>query len=114
MSDEKKQLQVTKFTLNTKKVVYFREPEIGDSEHAMRIAGKDAGPENQGLLSVLFQKEMTKLLLVKVDDKTLSLTEKQNLKALFTFREWSQVQKAVQAVVGDEGNLELTPEITTL
>lgn len=114
MSDEKKSLQVTKFTLSTGKKIYVREPEIGDTEHAMRIAGKESGPENQGLLSVLFQKEMAKILLVKVDEKTLSLSEKQNLKALFTFREWTQVQKAIQAVVGDEGNFQAEPEITTL
>lgn len=109
-----KQMQVTKFTLSSKKTIYIREPEIGDTEHAMRIAGKEAGPENQGLLSVLFQKEMAKILLVKVDDKTLSLQDKQQLKNLFTFREWTQVQQAIQAVVGDEGNFQLTPEITTL
>lgn len=114
MSEEK--LQVSKFTLSTNKVIYLREPQIGDTEYAMKIAGKQAGPENQGYLSVLFQKEMVKLLLVQVDDKKLGLTEKQQLKSLFTFKEWTQVQKAVQAMVddGDSGNFELTPEITTL
>lgn len=114
MSEEKKPIQVSKFTLSTGKTICIREPQIGDTEHAMKIAGKEAGPENQGLLSMLFQKEMAKILLVQVDDANLSLAQKQDLKSLFTFKEWSQVQKAVQMIIGeDQGNLE-TPEIVTL
>lgn len=105
---------VTKFKLSSGKEVYLKEPQIGDSEYAMKIAGKEAGPENEGYLSVLFQKEMAKVLLVKIDDKTLSLQDKADLKSLFNFREWSQVLKAVQLIVGDEGNFELTPEHTSL
>lgn len=112
MTDQK--ITVSKFTLGSNKVVYIREPQIGDTEHAMRIAGKEAGPDNQGLLSVLFQREMTKLLLVQVDEKKLGMQEKAQLKQIFTFKEYAQVQKAIQMVVGeDEGNLEM-PEITTL
>lgn len=113
--DNKKQLQVYKFTLNTGKVIYLREPEIGDTEHATKIAGKEAGPENAAHLAVLFQREMTKLLLVQIDDKKLSLQEKQQINSLFTFREYKQVTAAVKKVADDEeGNFDLTPELTTL
>lgn len=111
---EERKVQVSKFTLGSGKIIYIREPEIGDTEHAMKIAGKEAGPENEAYLSVLFQKEMVKLLLVQVDEKKLGLADKQQLKKIFTFREYTQVNKAVQAVVGDEGNFDLTPEHTTL
>ena len=98
---EKKEIQVSKFTLSTGKIVYIREPEIGDTEHAMKIAGKEAGPENEAYLSVLFQKEMVKVLLVQVDAKKLTLADKQQIKTLFTFREYTQVNKAVQAIDRD-------------
>jgi hypothetical protein len=117
MVDSKKneKVQVAKFTLGTGKVIYLRDPEIGDTEHATKIAGKEAGPENEAHLSVLFQKEMIKLLLVQVDKKKLTLQEKQDLKKLFTFKEYGQVSKAIKMMVDDgEGNLDLTPEHTTL
>lgn len=116
MSDEsKKNIPVCKFTLSTGKTIYLREPEIGDTEHATRIAGSEAGPENQAYLMVLFQKEMIKLLLVQVDNKKLTLQEKQQIKNIFNFKEYAQVCKAVKHLTDDiEGNLELTPEHTTL
>lgn len=109
MSDS---MNVAKFTLSSGKVVYLREPKIGDTEHAAKVAGKLAGAENQAYLGVLLQKEMVKLLLVKVDDKELSISEKQMLDKLFTYKEFNQVQQAVRMMTDDEqGNSEkLIPE----
>lgn len=107
-------LNVYKFTLSTGKEIYFREPKIADTESATQVAGKIAGSDNQAHLGVLFQKEMIKLLLVQVGEKKLTMSEKQSLDSLFTFQEYNQVSKAIQKIVGDEGNLELTPELTTL
>ncbi len=112
--EEKKAVSVSMFTLGTGKKIYLREPEIGDTEHAMKIAGKEAGPENEGYLSILFQKEMIKLLLVKVNDQVLGMADRQQLKKLFTFKEYIQLGKAAKALLGDEGNFDLTPEHTTL
>jgi len=105
-------MNVAKFTLSSGKVIYLREPRIGDTEHAAKIAGKLAGAENQAYLGVLLQKEMVKLLLVQVGDKKLSISEKQMLDKLFTYKEFYQVQKAVRMMTDDEeGNSqELTPE----
>jgi hypothetical protein len=99
-----------KFTLASKKVIYLREPKIGDLETAAQVAGKKAG-DNQAHLGILVQKELLKTLLVGVDSKKLSLSEKENLDALFNFSEYQQAVKAVSMITKseEEGN-ELTPE----
>lgn len=97
-----------KFVLSSKKVIYLREPKIGDLETASQIAGKKAS-ENQAYLSILLQKELLKTLLIQVDDKKLSLSEKENLDKLFNFSEYQQAVKAVSMVTATEGN-ELTAE----
>lgn len=113
MSDEK--MSVFKFTLSSGKEVYLREPRIGDDEHASRVAGNIAGPENTAHLGVLFQKEMIKLLLVQIGQSKLSLEEKQQLDKHFTYKEYKEVTKAIMMIVGDDqGNPELAPEIVSL
>jgi hypothetical protein len=107
-------MNVTKFTLSTGKAVYFREPKIGDTEHATKLAGMQAGSENQALLMVLFQKEMIKLLLVQVDEHKPTMLEKAQMDSLFTFQEYNQLSKALKLLVGDEGNSELIPELVSL
>lgn len=112
---EAKQVNVFKFTLSTEKTILLREPKIGDTEAAMKISGRLAG-DNQGYMMVLFQKEMLKLLLVKVDDKTPSMNEKEALDNLFTLSEYNQATRALKMIAGDEEGeeLSLTPEIMTL
>lgn len=100
-----------KFTLASKKVIYLREPKIGDLETASQIAGKKAG-DNQAHLAILLQKELLKTLLVGVDSKKLSMSEKENLDGLFNFSEYQQALKAVGMITASEGN-ELTPEFVT-
>ena len=112
---EKKGLSVYKFTLGTGKVVYLREPDIGDTEIATKIAGKEAGPDNNAYLGILFQRELVKLLLVQIDNKRLSIIEKNQIKTLLNLKEYNQILKAVKQILGDdEGNFDLTPEHTTL
>jgi len=100
-----------KFTLSTGKVVYLREPKIGDLETASQVAGKKAA-DNQAYLGVLVQKELLKTLLVQVGEKKPSLTEKENMDAMFTFSEYQQAVKAVAMITATEGN-ELKPEFVT-
>jgi hypothetical protein len=116
MSEEKQQVNVTKFTLSTGKEIFLREPKISDTEHATKIAGMEAGPENTAYLGTLFQKEMVKLLLVAVDGKQLSLKEKMSMDSLFNMKEYGQVSRCMKVVLGDDdgGKFELTPEIVTL
>lgn len=107
-------MEVAKFTLSSGKVIYLKEPSIGDTEKAAQVAGKKAGSDNQVYLGVLLQKEMIKILLVQVDDKKLSLTDKEQLEKLFTFKEYNQALKAAQMVMADEGNEQLTLEFATI
>lgn len=107
-------MEVAKFTLSSGKVIYLKEPSIGDTEKAAQVAGKKAGSDNQVYLGVLLQKEMIKILLVQVDDKKLSLSDKEQLEKLFTFKEYNQALKAAQMVMADEGNEQLTLEFATI
>lgn len=107
-------MEVAKFTLSSGKVIYLKEPSIGDTEKAAQVAGKKAGSDNQVYLGVLLQKEMIKILLVQVDDKKLSLADKEQLEKLFTFKEYNQALKAAQMVMADEGNEQLTLEFATI
>lgn len=109
-------MQVSKFTLSSGKVIYLREPKISDTDYAVQVAGKQASPDNQAHLGVLLQKEIVKQLLMKVDDKMLDIADKQKLDDLFTYKEYNEVQKAVQLLTGTEaGNsIELTPEFVDI
>lgn len=107
-------MEVSKFTLGSGKCIYLKEPTIGDTETAAKVAGKKAGPDNQVYLGVILQKEMLKILLVAIDDKQLSLTEKEQIDKLLTYKEYNQALKAVQMVLADEGNDTLIPEFTTI
>ena len=104
---------VSKFTLTGGKVIYLREPMIGDTETAAQVAGKKAGSENQLHAGILVQKEMLKLLLVKVDEKELKLQDKEQLDKLFTYKEYQQALKALKMVMGDEGNDPLVEIVTS-
>lgn len=106
-------MNVYKFTLSSTKVIYLREPKIEDTEVAAQIAGKKAGQENQAHLMILVQKEMLKLLLVKVDDKELKLVDKEKLNDILTYKEYGQALKAMQKITGDESGNDLTPEFVT-
>ena len=102
-----------KFTLSTGKVVILREPKISDSENCAR----EMGAINQEQLmygGVKYQKAMVKRLLVSVNEQTLTLTEKENLDAHFTYKEYSQVLKAVSHLTDDAEGNELNPTIVTV
>lgn len=108
-------MEVTKFVLNEKTTIYLREPRIDDTEKCAQIAGKKSGGENQAHLAILLQKEMLKSLLVQVNNKTLTMQEKEQMDKLLTYREYNMATKALQMVLGgdDVGN-SLTPEFTTI
>lgn len=106
---ELKETMVNQFTLKSGKIILLREPEIGDNEEAAKIAGTRASADNQLHMGLEMQKELLKKLLVKIDDKALGLTDKENLKALLTYREYGQCMQALKQITGDvtEGNLEI-------
>lgn len=108
-------MNVAKFTLNSGKVIYLREPRIGDTEKAAQVAGKKASSQNEIHTGLVIQSEMLKILLVQIDEKKLGLIDKEQLDKLFTFKEHRQALKAVQKMLEDdeEGNEQLIPEFST-
>jgi hypothetical protein len=101
MSDKQK---VAKVTLSSGKVVHLREMRIKHTETAAELAGPRAG-ENRALLGMLVQKELLKLLILDVDGRKLSGTEVEDLDALFTFGEYSQLLKVVDQLTGGAGDM---------
>ena len=95
-------MNAIRFTLSTGKVVLFREPKLGDQENAAQIAGGVAKSDNQVHLAIVMQKELIKLLLLKVDDKILKLQDKAQLDKLFSLKEWTQVSFALKKVMGED------------
>lgn len=110
---------VFKYTLNTGKEIYLREPDMRDDDVAAQKAGARA--TNQLHSGVAIMKEYAKLILVAVKEegqeepKKLSANEKEVLHEIFTPREWRQVQTAIQTLMGGDDFLTLSePEITSL
>lgn len=110
---EKKEIPVYKVTLSSGKVVFLREPKIADTELAVSIAGKVAG-DNDALLNIKTQSEIVKILLVSVDGKELTMSEKESLDKIFTLAEFNQVKKILNKIVGSEEGNEPTMEFTVL
>lgn len=88
-----------KVTLNTKKIVLLRDPKIKDQELAGQLSG--ANTDNVLSTSMLFQKEMIKILLLEVDGKKLSAIQKEDLDALFTLREYAELTFVIKQLMGD-------------
>lgn len=89
---EKEPIEVFKLTLSSGKVVLVRDIEMKDEEIASTIAGKKAG-DNQLAMMMSFQTEMTKLIVMKVDDKDLTAQERQMLgKNILDRRDFVQVR----------------------
>lgn len=107
-TENEKEVLVNEFILGTGKKIYLREPELDDAEVCAQIAGKTTDPKNIVHLGMVMQKEMLKLLLVGIDGKKLKLQDKQNLKALFTVKEYNQALQAMKQISEDEaeGNLQ--------
>jgi len=95
-----------KFTLASGKTVVMREPEIYDLELAAQLAGQKAKENNQIHAQVLIQKETLRLLILEIDGKKLSGTEKEKLfgrgDKTFSLVEYSQALKAVAMLTGGE------------
>lgn len=111
MSNEKKTISLVKATLSTGKVVLLRELKISHSEKAAMMVADKAG-ENSKVMQILMQKELIKMVLFKVNDKELSLAEKDDFDNLFTIQEYSQIAQVVGKMNGgDDGSKEAKIEL---
>ena len=103
MSEGKRKLNVSKFTLSSGKVIYLRDPKISDQEECARLCG-NAG-EHVALMGVIMNKEMLKQLLVGVQEKgaeshTPLNPTTTNLDDVFEYSEFMQATQAVKMVTG--------------
>jgi hypothetical protein len=90
-----------KVTLSTSKVVLLRDMKIRDTELAAQaVAPRANGDAN--LLQVFMNAELVKLLLVRVDDKDITASDRESLDDLFTMAEYSQVLSVVKVLSGGE------------
>jgi len=105
------ELNVHKVTLGSKKVIYLREPKIKDQELATQLAGKYVKDDNRIGLAMAIQKEMLKMLLVKIDDNELSGPDKEDLDKLLSYQDYMQLQMVMGKITGGSeeelGNFEM-------
>lgn len=90
-----------KLTLFSGKTVVLRELKIKHQELAAMAAAPKANGNNS-ILTMLMQKELIKLLIVKVNDKSLKLIELEDLDNLFTFKEYTQLNHILNELVGEK------------
>jgi len=81
-------MEAIKFKLSTKREVVMKMPQVGDQELAAERAGDIKNPNSYALA---IQNELVKLLLYSVDGEKLTGAKKQNIKALFTLGEYSEI-----------------------
>ncbi len=61
------------------------------------------------VLAMAMQKEIIKMLIIEIDGKVLSATEKEKLDNILTYKDYQQLQKVVQEIGGgdDMGKLDM-------
>jgi len=110
MEKQKAKISLVKATLSSGKIVLLKQMKISHSEKAAMAVADRAG-ENGKLFSILMQKELVSLLLYKINDKELSLAEKDDMDSLFSPHEYGQVMEVIAKMNGggDEESKKLMP-----
>lgn len=86
----------------TAKEVVINEITVSDQ----RTSAKNVGEcSNEAELQIAAQQELLKILLVSVDGKALKGHEKENLGNVFSWKEYNQVMKVVQDMMGNESEM---------
>jgi hypothetical protein len=94
-------MNVTKVTLTSGKVVLLRDIKIKHTE----LAAQEAAPKANGdanVLSMLMQKILVRMLIVKINDKQPSATELEDMDELFTMAEYGQILQVVKKLTGGD------------
>lgn len=95
-------IMVHKVTLSSGKVVLIRDLKIKDQDMAIQAAAQRAGSENQMALAAAMQKEMLKMLIVKVDEKAVKPIELEDLDSLFSYQEYMQLSQVLNKLTGGD------------
>lgn len=96
---------VHKVTLSTGKIVLVREPKIKDQELATRAAAATVKGDNAFNMGMAIQKEMLKLLIVRVNENLPKAAELEDLDGMFSYGEYMQMLKVVGKVAGMDDDL---------
>jgi len=92
-------MRVVKATLSTMKVVLLKEMKISHTEiAAQEVASRANGDSN--VMQVLMQKALVKNLLVSVDGKELSASDREDMDNLFSMAEYSQLLTVIKKMSG--------------
>lgn len=89
-------MEAFKIELDSGKEVVFRTPVVGDQEKAAERVGKES---NQNTYMLKLQNELVKVLLHSINGKKLGGAEKQDLKNLFEFDEYTQLLLAIDNIL---------------
>ncbi len=105
--ENQERIMVSKVTLTSKKVVLVREPTVEDIELSTQVAGSQA-KDNDAYLGMLLQKEMLKKLVVQIDEKVLTNSDKEQISKFFTLAEYGQISNFISTLMGtqDQGNFQ--------
>lgn len=103
-------IMVHKITLPTGKTVIIKDVDIGDEEMAAKIAMKNGGDSGAGAGYFLVN-ELTKMLILEIDGKKLSGTDKTMIKRFLSYQEFTLVRNAVGKLMTGEETAQ--PTITT-
>jgi hypothetical protein len=104
-------VMVHKITLPTGKVVLLKDIEMRDEEFAARAAAKKSGDSAMGM-GYAMHNELLKVLIVEVDGKKLSASDKEQLGKFLSYKEFVMVRKVLEKLMG-ETEAEPTVEFVT-
>ena len=92
-------IPAVKVTLSSGKVVILKELKISHTELAAQAAAPRSG-DNTQVLQLMMQKELVKILLLKIDEHEPTPNEKEDMDNLFTFQEYGQVASVIGQMSG--------------
>lgn len=92
-------IPVHRVTLSSGKTVLIREFTMKHQELAIKATGNRAGG-NELLQKYYMQAELTKQLIVQINDKDVDKVAMEDVTSLFTPVEYNQIQLAVQQISG--------------
>lgn len=90
-----------KVKLSTGKECLLREYRIKHSNLAVAAAAARSG-ENQMVFANNMAQELIKILIIQVNGKNISAVEAEDLDSLFTAAEYSQLQRVLKKMMGDD------------
>lgn len=102
-----------KVNLSSGKVIVLQEMQIAFEDLALRAVGDRAG-KNDLLAGKMMQDELIKILIIEIDGKKLTGTERESVLKSLSYGDILQIRKVVQKLMGTEGEALPNVEIVNL